>query len=345
MSDIDRYSRQVLFPGIGPEGQERLGRSRVLLCGCGALGSVIAETITRAGIGALRLIDRDFVELSNLQRQVLFDEQDVARRLPKAIAAAEKLRVINSDVELEPVVADVDHTNIRQFCEGIDLILDGSDNFEVRFLINDASLEFHIPWIYGGCVGSHGQTMTVFPGETACLRCLIETAPEPGATETCDTAGILAPIVNIIASLECTEALKILAGRRDLVAQHLTVFDVWDGTYRQMNVEGLRERSDCPACKHGQRLWLTGEKSSRSTILCGRDAVQVLPSQKTSLDLSLLAEKLASAGEVDRNPYLLRLRLKDPDCEMTVFRDGRAIVKGTQDPGVAKAIYARYVGS
>jgi len=214
---LERYSRQVLFRDIGEAGQRKIMQARVLLCGCGALGSALADGLTRAGVGFLRIVDRDFVELSNLQRQVLFDEQDIAEQLPKAIAAGRKLRRINSSIEIETLVADIDHTNILKLFEGVDLVLDGMDNFETRFLINDAALETRIPWIYGGCIGSHGQTMAIFPFETACLRCLIEEVPGPGATETCDTAGIIGPAVNVVASLQVTAALKFLAGRRDLI--------------------------------------------------------------------------------------------------------------------------------
>ncbi|NOX54808.1 MAG: thiazole biosynthesis adenylyltransferase ThiF [Planctomycetes bacterium] len=343
-SDLERYSRQILFSEIGEEGQRRLLAGRVLLCGCGALGSVIADTLTRAGVGFLRIVDRDFVELSNLQRQILFDEEDVESHLPKAVAAAEKLQRINRDVTIEPVVADIDHTNILDLCDRVDLILDGTDNFEVRFLINDASLERSIPWVYGGCIGSHGQTMTIFPGKTACLRCLIDSVPEPGTTETCDTAGILGPTVNVIASLQCIAALKILSGRPDAVSPHLTIIDLWDGSYRRMSVKDLRDRADCPACKRGDRSWLSGQHTSQSTVLCGRNAVQIAPQQKAELDLSALAAKLQAAGTVETNPYLLRLRLNEPDVEVTVFRDGRAIIKGTQDPAVAKTVYSRYIG-
>lgn len=341
----DRYSRQVLFAGLGEEGQQRLRQGRVLLCGCGALGSVLAETLARAGVGFLRIVDRDFVELSNLQRQVLFDEQDVAERLPKAVAAANKLARINSDVTIEPVVADIDHTNIRKLAEGVDLMLDGTDNFEVRFLINDASLDTGLPWVYGGCVGSHGQTMTIFPGETACLRCLIDTVPEPGSTETCDTAGVIGPAINVVASLEAVAAMKILAGRRDQIRPVLTVIDVWDGTLRTMSVENLRERSNCPACVQGERLWLSGRQGSQTTVLCGRNAVQVSPSQKGNLSLTDLAARLQGVGEVTRNPYLLRLTVHNPEYEITVFRDGRAIIQGTDDITQARGVYARYVGS
>jgi len=341
---FERYSKQLLFADLGEDAQRRLLASRVLLCGCGALGTVLAETLVRAGVGFLRIVDRDFVELGNLQRQVLFDENDVANHLPKAITAADKLRKINSDVTIEPVVADVDHTNILQLADGVDLILDGTDNFETRFLINDASLETGIPWIYAGVIGSHGQTMVVFPGETACLQCLIATVPEPGTTETCDTAGVLGPAVNVIASMEAVDAIKLLAGRRDLITPSLLVVDVWDASFRKMNIKDLRDRTDCPACKQNDRVWLKGKKGSQSTILCGRNAVQVSPQQKVNLNFEELADKLRESGTVEHNPYLLRLVLCDPNYEVTVFRDGRAIIKGTEDIGIARGIYSRYIG-
>ena len=342
---LERYSRQMLFADIGEEGQRRLLDSSVLVCGCGALGSVIADSLVRAGVGMLRIVDRDFVELSNLQRQVLFDEDDVKRGMPKAVAAAEKLRAINSDVTIEPVVADIDHTNVLRLLDGIDLIVDGTDNFEVRFLVNDASLETGIPWIYGGCVSSHGQVMVVFPGETACLQCLLPEVPEPGTAETCDTAGVIAPAINVIASLEVVAAMKILVGRRDLVEPVLTIVDVWDATFRSMSVKELRERADCPACVGGERTWLSGDRGTESTVLCGRDAVQVSPPPGIELSIDNLATRLATAGRVTANPYLLRLELADPAVVLTVFPDGRAIVQGTQDVGVARAVYARYIGN
>ncbi len=344
-ADDRRYSRQILFQPIGEEGQARLRASSVLLCGCGALGTVIAETLTRAGIGKLRIVDRDFVDLSNLQRQVLFDEQDVEDRLPKVIAASQKLARINRQVALEPIVADIDHTNILEFTRGVDLILDGTDNFEVRFLINDASLETGIPWIYAGCLGSHGQFMTIFPGKSACLRCLMDQVPEPGTTETCDTAGILGPTVSILASFQCVEALKILTGHADQIEPMLTIIDIWQATFRRMSIADLRDRADCPACKHGERLWLSGRAGSQTTVLCGRNAVQVSPPERLTLNLDQLAERLATAGDVKSNPFLVRFRIANSETELTIFRDGRAIVQGTDDAAVAKGLYARYVGN
>lgn len=353
-SNLERYSRQMLFPDIGEEGQRRIRQGRVLLCGCGALGSALADGLVRAGVGFVRIVDRDYVELSNLQRQVLFDEGDVESQLPKAIAAAAKLRRINRDVEIDARVADIDHGNILDFAAGVDLILDGMDNFETRYLINDASLETGIPWIYAGCLGSHGQTMTIFPKETACLRCLIEAPPGAGEAETCDTAGILQPTISAITALQLVDALKILSGRRDLISPVLRILDVWEGTLRRMSVANLREQANCPACIGGERAWLRGGRGAQTTVLCGRNAVQVSPAERTALSLPVLAERLKSVGQVNFNAFLLRLTIKpvqvppgeNPQGEMqiTIFPDGRAIIKGTPDPAIARGLYARYVG-
>src|SRR6266403_622260 len=236
---MDRYSRQMRFPGIGEEGQQRLLHSHVTLCGCGALGTVLANALVRAGVGHLRLVDRDFIETNNLQRQVLFDEHDVAENLPKAEAAARKLSAINSSVHVEPVVTDIDRTNIMELIRDADLILDGTDNFEIRYLINDVAVKTGKPWVYGGSIGSHGQTMTILPGETPCLRCVFEAGPAPGEAATCETAGVLSPIVNIIASFQATEALKILAGRRDRINRDLLYFDVWDNVQKRIKIAPL----------------------------------------------------------------------------------------------------------
>ncbi len=345
MAEPGRYQKQILFAGIGKDGQAALSKSRVLVCGCGALGSVLVDTLARAGVGFIRIVDRDFVELSNLQRQVLFTEEDVANRVPKAVAAADRLRTINSDIEIDPIVADVNYTNIAGFADGVDLMLDGTDNFEVRFLVNDYSLESGTPWIYTGCVGSHGQTMTIFPGETACLRCLIEDVPEPGTTETCDTAGVIGPAINVIASLEAVDALKILSGQKELVKPVLKVVDVWDGSWRNMNVGNLRETANCPACHKGERIWLEGRTGSQSSVLCGRNAVQISPATPGKLDLVELAERLKASGNVTETAFLIRLQLTDPDYDVTVFPDGRAIIKGTEDIALARSVYSRYVGS
>lgn len=340
----ERYSRQVRFAGLGEAGQRGLLNSRAVLCGCGALGTVLAETLVRAGIGFLRVIDRDFVELSNLQRQVLFDEDDVAQQLPKAIAASRKLQRINSTVTLEPIVADVSPQNVRALLADVDVILDGTDNFETRFLINDAALELQTPWIYGGCVGSHGQTMTIIPGETACLRCIIELPPEPGSSETCDTAGVLGPAIQVVASLQAVAAMKLLSGQRSLIEPKLTIVDVWEPSWRTMNLAHVRPENQCPACVRGERKWLQGVGTAQTTVLCGRNAVQVTPAEPAQLDLTGLSQRWTNLGQVTSNPFLAKLNVADQDLELTVFRDGRAIIKGTDDPTTARTAYAKYIG-
>ncbi|MCA9011228.1 MAG: ThiF family adenylyltransferase [Planctomycetaceae bacterium] len=339
----------MLFSGVGREGQQRLADSRVLLIGCGALGCVLADSLVRAGVGLVRIVDRDFVELTNLQRQVLFDEQDVADHLPKVIAAERRLRRVNSEVTVEPVVADVDWSNIGELAEGMLLILDGTDNFEIRYLINDISLETRIPWIFTGCTGSVGQVMPVFPGDSACLRCLMPSPPPPGSAETCDTAGVLGPAVNIVASFQAALALRILTGHAEEIERRLTIMDVWSSSFRQVDVSKLRESSQCPACQRGERLWLHGTQKSSSTILCGRNAVQVAPSQKVMLVLTDLAHRLQPSGEVTANPFLVRLKVSESfgelPIEMTIFPDGRAIIRGTEDPTLARTLYSRYIGT
>lgn len=340
--NLDRYVRQMRYPPFGEEGQRRLVQSRVLVCGCGALGSVAANLLVRAGVGLVRIVDRDFVETSNLQRQVLFDERDVADRLPKAVAAAEKLRKVNSQVEVESVVADVDHNNIAKLCEGVDAVVDGTDNFETRFLVNDFAVQENLPWVYGGCVGAEGQTMTILPGETPCLRCLMRECPPPGATPTCDTAGILGPIVGVIASIEAIEAMKILSGNRQAVSRKLTVVELWDSRLHQVDVSALREQVDCPACRRGEFPWLAGKEGSQTAVLCGRNAVQ-LTHTGGSVSLDELARQLEGVGRLQRNPFLLRLEVDA--YELTIFPDGRAIIGGTDDVATAKTVYAKYVGN
>jgi adenylyltransferase/sulfurtransferase len=339
---LERYSRQMRFPGVGEDGQRRLLESRVTLCGCGALGTVLANALVRAGVGQLRLIDRDFIETSNLQRQVLFDEHDVADNLPKAEAAARKLAAINSAVHVDPVVTDIDRTNILDLVADADLILDGTDNFEIRYLINDAAVKLGKPWVYGGCIGSHGQTMTILPGETPCLRCVFEAAPGPGEAATCETAGVLGPIVNIIASYQATEALKILAGRRDRVNRELLYFDVWDNVQRRIKVAPLLGKVDCPCCRHRRFEWLEGAQGSQTTSLCGRNAVQVSHRTAARLNFEELAKNLEALGEVSYNRFLLKFQVDGH--EFTVFPDGRAIIKGTSDEDKARTLYARYIG-
>jgi molybdopterin-synthase adenylyltransferase len=341
-ADLARYARQIRYAPFGEEGQRKLASARALVCGCGALGSVIANTLVRSGVGYVRLVDRDFLELNNLQRQVLYDEADVAAGLPKAIAATNKLRAINSQVTVDPIVTDVDFTNIEELTDGIDVILDGTDNFETRMLLNDVALKRRIPWVYGGCLGAEGQTMTILPGETACLRCLMNDTPPPGTTPTCDTAGILAPIVNIIASLQANEALKIASGNRAAINRQLMILDAWDNRIRQVSLESLRDSGQCPACNGSEYPWLDGSRASRSAILCGRNAVQLSPPDRATMSLEKLAEKLSAVGRVTQNRYLVRATIDD--YVLTLFADGRAIVSGTDDIAVARSVYAKYVG-
>ncbi len=341
--NLDRYARQMRYAPLGESGQRQLAQSSVLVCGCGALGSVLANTLARAGVGKLRLVDRDFLELNNLQRQVLYDESDVAAGLPKAIAAAQKLRGINSQIEIEPLVADVDHTNIRALCDGMQLIVDGTDNFETRFLLNDAALSLNLPWVYGGCIGAEGQTMTIVPGRTPCLRCLIPEAPPPGMTPTCDTAGILGPIINVIASMQACEAIKILSGQIESINPMLSIVELWDNRLRQVGLANLLERSDCPACHGRDFAWLDGRRGSQSAVLCGRNAVQ-LSHAGAAISLDQLAAKLAGVGQVViKNNFLLRVKIDA--YLLTLFPDGRAIVGGTDDIATARTVYARYVGA
>jgi molybdopterin-synthase adenylyltransferase len=347
INPLERYSRQMRFPGLGKAGQEKLLASRVTLCGCGALGTVLANVLVRAGVGFIRIVDRDFVEPSNLQRQVLFDESDVTNNLPKAEAAATKLRQINSSVTIEPIVADINRTNIEDFCDGADLILDGSDNFEIRYLINDVAIKHNKPWVYGGAVGSQGMSMTIIPSETPCLRCVFEAAPAPGETGTCETAGVLAPAVNIVASYQATEALKLLSGNKAAVNRELIIVDVWENTNKRVKVAPLAGRKgECPCCAKRNFEWLDGAHGTQTTTLCGRNAVQVSQRVKGKLDFAYLAGVLKQSGEVTYNKFLLKFQLTENGSpyEFTVFEDGRAIIKGTDEPDKARTLYAKYVG-
>ncbi|MGL6095602.1 MAG: ThiF family adenylyltransferase [Fimbriiglobus sp.] len=344
---LERYSRQVRVPGIGTAGQKKIMASRVTLCGVGALGTVLANTLVRAGVGFVRVVDRDFVEPSNLQRQVLFDESDVANNLPKAEAAAAKLRAINSSVEIESVVADINRTNIEDLCKDADLILDGTDNFEVRYTINDVAVKLGKPWVYGGAVGSEGMTMTILPGETPCLRCVFEASPGPGDVGTCETAGVLAPIVTIIASFQAAEALKILAGKTDAISRELFMLNVWENTSRRVKVAPLKGRKgQCPCCAQRKFEWLEGEHGTQTTALCGRNAVQVTQRRAAALNFTDLAKQLQASGTVSANRFLLKFAVTDGGeaYEFTVFPDGRAIIKGTPDADRARTLYAKYIG-
>ena len=335
----EKYSRQVLFPGIGPEGQERLLASRAVIVGCGAIGAATANLLARAGVGHLRIIDRDFVEPSNLQRQTLFEESDARESLPKATAAERRLRAINSDVQIEGVVADLNAKSVRELLNGFSLILDGTDNFETRFLINDFAVDTNTPWIYAAAVSSYGITMSIRPGQTACLACIMDSSATLGVEETCDTIGVLGPIVNLIASLESSEALKLLAGRLEALHGRLISSDVWTGRFQSI----IPERSpNCRACVRHEFSYLHGEAQPHITM-CGRDSVQIHERHRT-LDLSALERQLAATvSGVRQNGFLLRFQVSP--YELTVFADGRAIIKGTKDPAVARSLYAKYLGS
>lgn len=339
---LERYSRQMRFAGVGEKGQRRLVQSRVTLCGCGALGTVIANALVRAGVGNVRIVDRDFIEPHNLQRQVLFDEADIAANLPKSEAAARKLRVVNSEVNVEAVVADIDRTNIVELCQDADVILDGTDNFEVRYLINDVAVKLGKPWVYGGSIGSHGQTMTILPDQTPCLRCVFEAAPAPGEAGTCETAGVLAPIVSIIASFQVAETIKLLTGHLEAVNRELIYVDVWENILRRIKIAPLLGKVDCPCCQRKRFEWLEGELGSHTTSLCGRNAVQVAHRSPSRLNFEEMASHLRALGEVSFNRFLLKFNAEGH--EFTVFPDGRAIIKGTNDIEKARVLYAKYVG-
>jgi adenylyltransferase/sulfurtransferase len=340
-SHSDRYSRQILFHPIGEEGQRRLMNSRAVIIGCGALGSAQAESLARAGVGKLRIVDRDFVEFSNLQRQTMFTEKDAADRMPKAIAAAYHLREMNSQIEVEPEIADVNHSNVEQLVNGFDVVMDGTDNFATRYLINDTCVKHRINWIYGAAVGSYGVTMTVRPGMTACLRCIFPEPPPVASAPTCDTAGVIMPVINVVAAVQVAEALKLLTGNEDDLHNRLMQFDVWRNEWRHISVGSAA--TDCPACARHEFPALEAGSRDFAAILCGRHAVQVSPSQPTQINLTSLGARLAAAGEVKINDYLLRFRTGE--FELTIFRDARSIIRGTDDVATARSLYARFVGN
>lgn len=343
--ELARYSRQMLYEPMGEDGQRKLLEARVVMIGCGALGTVLANTLARAGVGNLRIVDRDFIELNNLQRQVLFDEDDIASNLPKAEAARRKIQRINSGVTVEAVVKDVNHRNIESICEDADLLLDGTDNFETRFLINDVAVKTHRPWVYGACIGATGLSMPILPNDTPCLRCIFEQAPPPEMNPTCDTAGVLGPVVNMVASHQALEAMKILMGRTEAINRRLLYFDAWDGRFSLLKVQKAYQMGNCPCCKQKNFEFLEGRFGSSATTLCGRNAVQVTPPDGIRIDFPVIAEKVKTvAGGTPRfNTFMLKAQL--PEYELTVFADGRAIVKGTDKPEVARTVYARYIGS
>ncbi len=334
----DRYSRQVLFAGIGAEGQKRLGEAEVAIVGCGATGAAIASLLARAGVGRLRIIDRDYVETSNLQRQTLFDEADAAESLPKAIAAARKIAGFNSQVVVEPRVADLTPENAEELLAGVQLILDGTDNFETRYLLNDYAVKNSRPWIYTAAVGSYAATLNVIPGKTACLCCIFPDPPS-GMVETCETSGILNSAVNLAASISSTEGLKMLVGAERRVRRTLLSFDVWRNELAEVTAE--KPRPGCRACGKREFIHLAGEGRPHIT-LCGRNSVQIHERHRP-IDLSEMSDRLRSHGSVRHNDFVLKF-WREP-YEMTLFPDGRAIIKGTTDTAVARSLYARFVGS
>lgn len=342
---LARYSRQILYEKIGVKGQRRLNKSKVVLIGCGALGTVLANTLVRAGVGYLRICDRDFIEYDNLQRQILFDEDDIAANLPKAQAAADKLARINSQVTIVPEVTDVNPNNIEHLSEGMDLILDGTDNFETRFLINDYAVKTSTPWIYGAVIGATGLCMAIIPHETPCLRCVFEEAPPPEMNPTCDTAGVLGSTVNIVASLQATEAIKLLTGQKEEINRHLVHIDIWSGRFFNMNVQSTYDKNDCPCCKKMQFPYLSGKFSSTTTTLCGRNAVQIYNPRAANIDFSTIAKKLqpVSSSGVKHNLFMLKADIDG--YEFTLFPDGRTIIKGVNDGDKAKTLYAKYLGT
>ena len=358
--DLSRYHRQMLLPGFGEAGQHRLLSSRVLLVGCGALGSVVADWLVRAGVGQLVIADRDFVEWTNLQRQVLFDESDAREALPKAEAARRKLIAINHQVKVSAVIDDVNADSIERYAEGCDVIVDGTDNFETRYLINDVSVKHAIPYVYGGAVGTGGMQYTILPrtdhGDspwenaqraTPCLRCVFDQAPTPGASETCDTAGVLGPAVGLVASHEAAAALKVLLGEWDTIEPTLLTVDPWHNDSHSLDVSKAKETGDCVCCDQRKFEHLVGATAQKPVTLCGRDAVQLRGAGGQHLDLQSVANRLHNHGEVTVNEFMLRAALSEggQDYELTLFPDGRAIVKGTQAPATARSIYARYVGA
>ena len=361
-SDLARYHRQMLLPGFGEQGQQRLLGSTALLLGCGALGSVIADLLARAGVGHLIIVDRDIVELTNLQRQVLFDQADVARATPKAEAAKRKLAGINGDVTVTAIVDDINAGNIERLSERADILVDGLDNFETRYLANDVAVKHGLPYVYGAAVGTTGMSMPVLPytasgdatwetGDssyaTPCFRCLFEEAPPPGTSPTCDTVGVVSSAVGLIANHQVMEVLKILTGNFDRVNRQLLSVDLWANEMMQLKVQSAREKGDCPACKHRRFDFLDARAGSRTAVLCGRDAVQLRHrSADDGVDLTAVAARLESHGEVRINEFLLQADIADGNMhyEISLFPDGRAIVKGTDDPATARKVYAKYIG-
>jgi len=335
---MERYSRQIIMERIGQSGQEKLLRSRALVVGCGALGTVIANNLVRAGIGYMRIVDRDYVELDNLQRQMLFDEDDVEKGMPKAFAAVDKLHRINSSVEIEAEVKDVNRKNIEELIEDVDIVLDATDNFETRLLINDACFKHNIPWIYGAAISSYGMTMNIIPKVTACFRCMVSSMPAPGSLDTCDTVGVLNATTSIIASLQSNEAIKVLIGDKDSNRELLAI-DLMNNSFDKIAV---KKREDCPLCRDGVFEYLDKEGPIESVKLCGRDMIQITPQREMEISLEELKEKLDRVGDASYLGFLLKFRVDK--YELVIYPDGRAFVKGVSDTETARSLYAKYIG-
>jgi adenylyltransferase/sulfurtransferase len=337
--NLERYKKQILMKEIGEEGQVKLLKSNAVVIGCGALGSVISNTLARMGVGKIKIIDRDFVEEDNLHRQILFDEDDIRSNLPKAVAAARKLERINSHIEIEPVVADLNPENIESLIRGANCIIDGTDNFETRFLLNDAADKLSIPWIYGGVVAAGGMSFTIIPGLTPCFRCFMRNPPEPGTAETCDTAGVLTTAVSIVASIEATEAIKILSDKSVDLLNALIIIDAWSGTWRSIK---MKADPECPVCRKKDYDFLNSVSVSRTEVLCGRNAIQISPANKSGLDFVEISNRLRKICDVAYNDYMLKFSVSE--INITLFKDGRAIIKGSKDIAGARALYSKYIG-
>ena len=361
-SRSSRYHRQTLLRGIGEAGQERLANTTVLVLGCGALGCVVADMLARAGIGHLILVDRDVVEVTNLQRQVLFDEDDVVQGLPKSEAAKRRLEKINSDICISSFADDLNHTNIERYAADADVLVDGLDNFETRYLANDVAVKRGLPYVYGAAVGTSGMVLPILPRgdgthewqtgkadrSTPCFRCLFPDAPPPGASDTCETVGVLNSLVGIIANLQVTETLKIASGNFESVNRKLITIDPWTNDWAQLGVDGTRAANDCPCCDQRRFDFLDGTEGSSTTALCGRNAVQLRQRQQNlSIDFATLEQRLAPYGAVSSNEFLLKAEIADGELpvEITLFKDGRAIIKGTDDPSTARSIYTKFIGA
>ncbi len=338
-----RYDRQHLFSGIGETGQKRLANGRVLILGCGGLGSASASLLARAGVGFLKIVDRDFLEVSNLQRQILYEEHDVKEGLPKVFAAERRLKEINSTIAIEPLFADANRFNIEKLITDVDVVLDATDNFETRFLLNEACVKNKKAWIYGAAIESYGLLMSIIPGKTACLRCLMDHVPEPGIALTCENVGILGSIVLVIASLQCAEVIKLLTGHLEALNPSLVAIDLWQNSFQTIEVTKATLQKNCPVCNNHEYDFLTGKKGSAFTTLCGRNAVQILPFKETKLDLAKKAIELSSHGVVKVNEYLLQFEIEK--FVLSIFPDGRVMVKGTTDSGIARSLYSRFVGN